>query len=255
MIMNRKYITISLTIFSLAILLIGVYFALGKSKREVAYVQTITTDQPNVTEQNIEAGEPQVEIAVEEVDEKKDTEEIETVKPAPPEKTVVKKVVEETEEKNETGKIVNKLISWGFQKATDRKIDTIIVHSSYDALGDDPYSVDGIIAIYKQYAVGAHYLIARDGVIYRLVEDKNIAYHAGVSEVPDGRTNVNAFSIGIEMINTKDGKYTDEQYDALNGLIGNLQKDNEIKYILGHDEIAPDRKTDPWNIDWKRVDR
>ncbi|NTW26797.1 MAG: N-acetylmuramoyl-L-alanine amidase [Candidatus Moranbacteria bacterium] len=156
---------------------------------------------------------------------------------------------------NSTGKIVSKLVSWGFAKSSNRKIDTIIVHSSYNSLGGDEYSPDKIIGIYKQYEVSAHYLIGRDGTVYRLVEDGNIAWHAGVSKVPDGRTNINDFSIGIEMINTMDGKYTEQQYDALNQLIKSLKSKYEIKYILGHSEIAPGRKTDPWGIQWNNVDR
>ena len=154
-----------------------------------------------------------------------------------------------------TDKIISRFVSWGFEKATSRKIDTIIVHSSYDALGNEPYDVTGLIAEYKKYGVAAHYLIARGGEIYHLVEDRNIAYHAGESKVPDGRTGVNAFSIGIEMINTEDGKFTSDQYVALNQLIGNLKKQYSIKYILGHDDIAPGRKTDPWNIDWTKVQK
>lgn len=153
------------------------------------------------------------------------------------------------------GKIVQKLISWGFTKASDRKIDTVVVHTSYNSLGGDEYDANKIIDIYKQYEVSAHYLILRDGTIYQLVADQNIAWHAGVSEMPDGRKNVNDFSIGVEVINTKDGKFTDAQYSALNSLIAGLQKKYEIKYILGHDEIAPGRKTDPWGIDWKKVNR
>jgi N-acetyl-anhydromuramyl-L-alanine amidase AmpD len=152
-------------------------------------------------------------------------------------------------------KITDRFISWGFQKASNRKIDTIIIHSSYDAIGNDPYSIDGIIAEYKQYGVGAHYLIGRDGTTYRLVADQNIAYHAGVSTMPDGRTGVNAFSIGVEMVNTQDGKFTAAQYSALNRLIGDLKKQYPIKYILGHSDIAPGRKTDPWNIDWSKVQK
>ena len=74
-----------------------------------------------------------------------------------------------------------------------------------------------------------------------------------MSKMPDGRTNVNDFSIGVEMINTMDGEYTSDQYDALNQLIASLKKKYSIKYILGHDDIAPGRKTDPWGIDWDRV--
>jgi N-acetylmuramoyl-L-alanine amidase len=170
-------------------------------------------------------------------------------------KNISTKQQETSEKENNTGKIVEKFVSWGFEKSSGRKIDTLIVHSSYDALGDDPYDVDGLIAEYKQYGVAAHYLIARDGKIYHLVADKNIAYHAGESRVPDGRTGVNTFSIGIEMMNKEDGKFASAQYAALNHLIGDLKKQYSIKYILGHSDIAPGRKTDPWGIDWTKVQK
>jgi N-acetyl-anhydromuramyl-L-alanine amidase AmpD len=150
--------------------------------------------------------------------------------------------------------IVDKLLSGGFQAASGRKIDTIIIHSSYDAIGSDPYSVNGIISEFKSYGVSAHYLIARDGTIYRLVKESDIAYHAGVSQTPDGRTNVNDFSIGIELINTKGGKFTENQYAALNILIDSLKAKYKIKYVLGHNQIAPGRKDDPWNFDWGKLD-
>ena len=151
--------------------------------------------------------------------------------------------------------IIENPVSWGFTPSKERIIDTIILHSSYNALGGDEYDTEKIIDEYRQYGVAAHYLVDREGLIYRLVKDEDIAYHAGVSEVPDGRKNVNNFSIGIEIINTKEDKYTKEQYDATNYLIEILEEKYAIKYILGHDEIAPDRKTDPWNINWEKINR
>lgn len=151
-------------------------------------------------------------------------------------------------------KIRNNLVDFGFfVPSKPRSIDTIILHSSYDSIGDDPYSIDGIIDIYKSYDVSAHYLIGRNGTVYRLVKDEYIAYHAGVSKMPDGRTNANDFSIGIEMVNTKTGNYTDAQYASVKKLIAYLKGKYAIRYVLGHDDIAPDRKTDPWNFDWKKL--
>lgn len=161
---------------------------------------------------------------------------------------------QETGEKTDGIKIVNRLMTSGFTVSENtRTIDTIVLHSSYDLIGKDPYSVSGVIKEYEDYGVSAHYLIDRKGVIYRLVEDKNIAYHAGVSQMSDGRKNVNDFSIGIEMINTLDGQYTSAQYESVNNLIAHLKKQHPIKFIVGHKNIAPDRKTDPWNFDWKKL--
>jgi hypothetical protein len=154
-----------------------------------------------------------------------------------------------------SGGMVSKLVSWGYESASGRKIDTIVVHSSYDALGDEPYDMRGLINEYKQYGVAAHYLIDRSGVIYQLVADKNIAYHAGESKVPDGRTGVNNFSVGIELMNTEKDSYTSAQYSALNSLIAKLKKNYKIKYVLGHKDIAPGRKTDPWGMNWDKISK
>lgn len=167
-----------------------------------------------------------------------------------------KKVEEEktVEEKTTVDfKISSHLVSWGYEKASDRKIDTIIIHSSYNALGGDEYDLDKLIDEYKEYGVAPHYLIDRKGKIYQLVADKNIAYHAGESKVPDGRTGVNNFSLGIELMNTKSDKYTEGQYSALKNLLASLKKKYKIKYVLGHNQIAPGRKTDPWNFDWGKI--
>ncbi len=158
-----------------------------------------------------------------------------------------------TDAKSNGLEIQDKLVDFGFKPASGRIIDTIVIHSTYNAMGGDPYSVDGVIAEYKSYGVSPHYLIDRDGNIYRLVEDKNIAYHAGISRVPDGRTNVNDFSLGIELIEKDTDHPTDAQYASLNALLAQLKGEYKIKYVLGHDQIAPGRKTDPWNFDWNRI--
>lgn len=150
--------------------------------------------------------------------------------------------------------IKQNIINWGFEvPASKRTIDTVIVHSSYCATGKDPYSLDCILKEFKDYTVSAHYIIGRDGTIYQLVDEKNIAYHAGLGQTPDKRNHINNFSIGIELMNTKTDKYTAEQYASLNKLLAEIKNRYTIKYVLGHDQIAPGRKTDPWNFDWTKI--
>lgn len=158
-------------------------------------------------------------------------------------------------EKEEDGPAISRrLMNSGFSvPKKSRTIDTIVLHSSYNPNGNDPYSVDKIVEIYESYGVSAHYLIARDGTIYQLVDDGNIAYHAGVSKMPDGRKGVNDFSLGIEIMNKEDTNFTKAQYGAINSLVSFLKKKYGIKHIVGHGDIAPDRKTDPWNFDWKQL--
>jgi hypothetical protein len=159
----------------------------------------------------------------------------------------------ETEDKNnEDLKITTRLVNWGFEAVNERKIDTIIIHTSYNISGD-PYDVEKVIREYKDYGVSPHYLIDRKGNTFLLVKENNVAYHAGVSQVPDGRTDVNRFSIGIELLNTKTDKPTSEQYIILNQLVDLIKNKYKIKYILGHNQIAPERKDDPWNFDWKKL--
>ena len=149
--------------------------------------------------------------------------------------------------------IIDKIVKKGYKVASNRTIDTIVVHSCYDSVGKDIYSVDGMIAVFQSYKVASHYLIDRDGVVYRLVQDKDIAYHAGNSKMPnDGRVDVNAFSIGIELIYTDKESPNEIQYQSLVQLVKKIQKEYNIPVsnIVGHQDIAPTRKTDPWNFDW-----
>lgn len=150
--------------------------------------------------------------------------------------------------------IESRLIGFGHRTPpSPRTLDTIVLHSSYNASGGDAYDREKIIGQYEQYGVGAHYLIERNGRILRLVEEGDIAYHAGESKMPDGRRNVNDFSIGIELVATEESGYTDKQYQAVNDLIADIKTRHPIKDIVGHGDVAPKRKSDPWKFDWKRL--
>ena len=148
--------------------------------------------------------------------------------------------------------IIDKKTTWGFKKASGRSVDAIIIHSTYNASGTDSFSVAGVLEQFKSYGVASHYLIDREGKIYRLVDEKNIAFHAGNSSLPDGRVNVNTTSIGIEIITTLYTTPTEQQYKSVAELVKDIKKRRVIKYIKGHNEIAPGRKSDPWNFDWTR---
>ena len=101
--------------------------------------------------------------------------------------------------------------------------------------------------------VSAHYLMDVDGTIYQLVDDNDVAWHAGVSEW-NGQENVNDFSIGIELVNANDGKmpYPEAQLKSLVGLVAEICEVNNItaKDVVGHLDVAPGRKTDPAAFPW-----
>lgn len=147
----------------------------------------------------------------------------------------------------------NKLTRGFSVKEIKRNIDIIIIHSSH-SLGVDTFSVDGVIDLYNKYRVGAHYIIDRDGKVYVLTEENNVAFHAGDSFLPadKSRRSLNKNSIGIEIINSTTSGPTELQYMALAKLTKDIQSRHPIKYIYGHSDIAPTRKTDPWCFDWEK---
>lgn len=107
----------------------------------------------------------------------------------------------------------------------------------------------------KDLRVSSHFLIRRDGELFQFVSLLDRAWHAGKSEFA-GRTCCNDFSIGIELEGTDDLAYEDAQYQTLINLTQLLMKVYPgigLNRIVGHCDIAPDRKTDPGeSFDWSR---
>lgn len=134
------------------------------------------------------------------------------------------------------------------------KIDTIILHSIHNLhpeLGER-FSAKACKSVLDKFEVSAHYLIDREGTVCRMVPESKAARHAGVSSMPDKRESVNDSSIGIELIGDEESQFTDRQYQELTNLCVTICGRYDIRYILGHNHIAPERKTDPWNFDWDR---
>lgn len=146
--------------------------------------------------------------------------------------------------------IINKKVSFGFAPNSNRSVNTVIVHSTFNNSGGDIYDIDLVIKQFSKYSVSAHYVIGRDGKVYQLVDEKDNSYHAGKSSLPDGTTNVNSCSIGIEIMTAYTEAPTEKQVASLLTLINQIKKRHTIKYVLRHSDIAPVRKTDPWNMDW-----
>ena len=103
--------------------------------------------------------------------------------------------------------------------------------------------------------VSSHLLIRRDGELIQYVPLDQRAWHAGVSSFQDQKE-CNNFSIGIELEGTDIIPYSDEQYERLATVTRIIQKRYPCitpDRIVGHCDIAPDRKTDPGPVfDWAR---
>ena len=148
-------------------------------------------------------------------------------------------------------KIIDKQIIFGKKIVRNRTISAIIIHSTYNSASDEKYDIDLIIKQFSQYRVSSHYVIGREGQIYRLVKEKDIAFHAGKSQLPNGLSGINSKSIGIELMTSLEEAPTDLQIKTLINLVNSIKKRYKIEYILRHSDIAPNRKTDPWNMDWE----
>jgi N-acetyl-anhydromuramyl-L-alanine amidase AmpD len=166
-------------------------------------------------------------------------------------------------------------------------LDVVMLHFCSDVLENphDPFNVGRIVEIFTSYTVSAHYLIGRDGTVFRFVPEDRVAFHAGrgnLSWAPERRNRLNDWSIGIEMLSIGSAKdmalfmspekyaayaekhpdwigYTDAQYQALQSLLKSIRSRHpairfDRKHIIGHDEYAGARRTDPGELfDWKRI--
>lgn len=106
--------------------------------------------------------------------------------------------------------------------------------------------------------VSAHALIRRDGEIVQYVPFGERAWHAGISEYR-GRSACNDFAIGIELEGAEGVPYTDAQYNQLAALtlaLFDAYAALTPERIVGHSDVAPGRKDDPWVcFDWPRYRR
>jgi N-acetylmuramoyl-L-alanine amidase len=94
--------------------------------------------------------------------------------------------------------------------------------------------------------VSAHYVIARDGRIYYMVDELARAWHAGESYWT-GNRDLNSASIGIELDNNGEEPFAATQIESLLALLADLRERYDIPAgnFLGHGDVSPGRKTDP----------
>lgn len=155
--------------------------------------------------------------------------------------------------------------------------DTLVMH--FTAGDSAAWAIDVLCDPTPDRPVSAHLLVDRDGTVTQLLPFDTIAWHAGRSTW-GGRTGFNDFSIGIEIDNAgrlqpqADGfvswrgspyaaseavqathrnesepawwhRYAQPQLEAVEALCGVLVEAYGLRWILGHEEIAPERKEDP----------
>jgi N-acetylmuramoyl-L-alanine amidase len=84
-----------------------------------------------------------------------------------------------------------------------------------------------------------HYVIARDGQTYRILDEKFRAHHAGRS-MWNGERNINRVSVGIELVGYHDGDITASQYKSVQLLIEILKNTYRLddRAVLTHSQVA-----------------
>ena len=107
--------------------------------------------------------------------------------------------------------------------------------------------------------VSAHYVVDEDGTVFRLVREEHRAWHAGVASWA-GATDINARSIGIELVNPGHEwgyrPFPEAQMISLVGLARAILGRHPIpaERVLAHSDVAPSRRRDPGELfDWRRL--
>ena len=139
------------------------------------------------------------------------------------------------------------------KKRKKRDIKFLIFH--YTGMKSESAAIKRLTNIQSQ--VASHYFIKISGKVLTLVPEAYIAWHAGISAWKN-YTSLNKNSIGIEISNPGHQfgykSFSKKQINSIIKLSKFLIKKYKIKKnnILGHSDIAPDRKKDPGEkFPWK----
>jgi len=149
--------------------------------------------------------------------------------------------------------ILNYSPNFNPKKRVSNQVKFIIFH--YTGMKSESEAINRLTNI--QSEVSCHYLIKNNGEIVKIVPDLYIAWHAGKSLWRSFKF-LNKNSVGIEITNQGHEwgykKFSKKQISSLLKLSKFLIKKYSIssKNILGHSDIAPERKKDPGEkFPWK----
>ncbi len=153
--------------------------------------------------------------------------------------------------------ISNYSVNHSKKKRSEKKIKFVIIH--YTGMQSEIESIKRLKN--PRAKVSCHYFINRKGNVIQMVNDLNIAWHAGKSKWKDF-SNLNSNSLGIELVNKGHDhgyqNFSNLQIKSLIKLCKILKKKYSIKKenFLGHSDIAPLRKQDPGEkFPWKKLSR
>ena len=149
--------------------------------------------------------------------------------------------------------IYNYSPNFEIKKRKPNQIKFIIFH--YTGMKNELEAIEKLTNIKSK--VSSHYLIKNNGDIVVMVPDLYQAWHAGISSWKNFKS-LNKNSIGVEISNPGHNSnyknFSKKQIKSIKKLSKFLIKKYRInkKNILGHSDIAPDRKKDPGEkFPWK----
>ena len=125
----------------------------------------------------------------------------------------------------------DRLSPWNQRRSVRRQTRYIILHTTEGGT---------VGALEKLRRLGeAHYLVGEDGTIYRIMDRRRVAMHAGRS-MWQGTTNLDEHSIGIEVTGYHNRPITSAQIRALRLLIADLQRQYRIpdENVMPHSMVA-----------------
>lgn len=139
--------------------------------------------------------------------------------------------------------------------ARGANIDMVILH--YTGM---PTGAEALARLQSPEAkVSAHYLVEKNGDVYKLVDEAMRAWHAGVGSW-QGDIGINARSIGIEIVNPGHEwgyrDFPDSQIASVIALLKEIRTRHNMRpaNVLGHSDVAPRRKEDPGEkFPWARI--
>jgi len=142
----------------------------------------------------------------------------------------------------------------------DRKgepVDMLVLH--YTDMLSATAAIDHLCK--AESRVSAHYVVAEDGEVFRLVDEEKRAWHAGESAWR-GHANINSRSIGIEVENLGHSNgykaFPELQMQGVITLCHEILARHAIppRNVVGHSDVAFLRKMDPGELfDWPRLAR
>ena len=147
--------------------------------------------------------------------------------------------------------------NFNLKKRKKTNIELLIFH--YTGMKYEKDAINKLTDIKSK--VSSHYFIKKNGEVLNLVPDLYVAWHAGTSQWRN-YISLNKNSIGIEISNPGHNfnyeNFTKKQINSVYKLSKYLLNKYKIrnKYILGHSDIAPERKKDPGEkFPWKYLSK